>query len=129
MASDYKIGSTSSVTSLDALTTPVPDPFETFKPYSEVVTTGSGREVGLGWAESTWDFGYLDDAQRNQLRTFCTTASNQVYVRVYNDSLSTPAWKIYRAIMVWMHEGEERRNDKRLKLTLKFKLIEDVTPA
>lgn len=129
-ASTYMIGSTQeTLADLSALDPPVPDPLSTFKPYTNVVKTADGGEVGQGWAEETWDFGYLDDAQRNVLRAFCTGASATVYVQTYNDSLATPAWMQYRAIMVWVHEGEDRRNDKRLKLTFRFKLIEDVTPA
>ena len=130
MTDTYEIGSTQgTLLALGSFTVPIPEPLSTFKPYSRVVINGAGGEVGLGYPVNTWDFGYLDDDQRNQLRALCTGASATVYIKTYNDSLATPAWQEWRAIMVWMHEGEERRNDKRLKMTLTFKLLEDVTPT
>jgi hypothetical protein len=128
--STYQIGTTQgTLTNLSSLSTSVPDPQQTFKPYYESVNTGSGLVVGRGWAQDRWDFGYLKDAQRNALKAFCPNGSAIVYIQTYNDNLATPAWKQYRAVMVWTNEGEERRNDKRLKLVVLFKLLEDVTPS
>lgn len=105
-------------------------PRQTFRPYSTVKMTGGGDEVGQGWALDEWEWGFVDDAiARNALKTYCPNGlSSDVYVKTYNDFLATPAWRIYRAKMLWMPAGEERQNDHRMKFTIRFKLIEDVTP-
>lgn len=124
---EYAIGSTlESMQYLFELK--IPAPLQTFQPYSRVVVAGNGHEIGQGWARDSWTWGFIEDAnQRKALKQLCTSLSAQVYVRTYDDSIAEPAWKTYRAIMVWMPEGEDRQNDHRIGFTIRFKLLEEIT--
>ena len=105
----------------------IPAPKNSFTPFREVVSAGNGTVIGQGWGEEEWAWGFLSDTQRGVLKNLCAGLSAYVYIRTYNDSLATPAWKDYRAIMLWTPGAEERDNDHRLKFGLVFRLIEDVT--
>lgn len=102
MSSILKIGtSIGTLTALDALATPVHDPAKVvFYPYARIVRTGSGGAVtqGAPYAVLTWR--NIRRAQRDQLRTYCTTPSAVVYWTLpTNESNLTVA--NYYGIMTW----------------------------
>ncbi len=129
MASNFKIGTTlEGITSLDALTTWIPDPKTEFRFYSKQLDLGSGLKRGAGWPITTWTYGFLTQAQREQLRTFCTTASAEVYIQTRTrdeDTGETPSlFKIYKAVMTWP-EHEEYRASRRLDFVITFTCLEE----
>ncbi len=126
MASNFKIGTTlEGITSLDALTTWIPDPKTEFRFYSKQLDLGSGLKRGAGWPITTWTYGFLTQAQRDQLRTFCTGASAEVYITTRaRDTESESLFKTYKAVMTWP-EIEEYRNSRRLDIIFSFTHLEE----
>ncbi len=101
---------------LESLSTAVNPPRSSFKEYSQRVGLGDGKIRGLGWATANWRWGFLSQAERNKLRTFCTGASNRVYIRTRKND-SSDAYNYYEAVMVW---GEEERDHS---IRLDFELV------
>ena len=129
MASQFKIGtSTATLVSLDELTIPILDPKTTFKFYSKSVELGNGMVKGLGWPVAEWNYGFLTQSEREQLRKYCTNASSEVYIttRTRDEDTSSPAtlFKTYKAVMLWP-ENEEYANSRRLDFTVKFIRLEE----
>lgn len=126
MASEFKIGSTLlGITSLDALTVPLLDPSTTFQNYSQLLDLGSGLKRGAGYPIAKWIYVFLSQAQREQLREFCTGASAEVYIRTRtrDEDLYATLFKTYKAVMIWP-EQEEYRNSRRLDITFTFTRLE-----
>ena len=128
MASSFKIGtSVAGLVSLDALTTKVPDPKTDFKFYSKLLDLGSGLKRGAGYPTTTWTYGYLTQAQREQLRSFCTGASSEIYIqtRSRDEESESPysLFKIYKAIMTWP-EGEDYQSSRRIDFAITFTRLE-----
>lgn len=129
MASDFKIGTTlEGIVSLDALTVFVPDPRTSFRNYSKLLDLGNGMKRGAGWPTAEWHYGYLLQEQREQLRSFCTGASAEVFMRTRTrdeDDSETPIlFKIYKAVMIWP-ETEEYIKSKRIDFVIKFTRLEE----
>ena len=128
MASSFKIGtSVAGLTSLDELTTWVPDPRSFYQQFSRLVNLGSGLKRGAGYPITTWSYGDLTQAQREQLRTFCSGASAEVYIQTRTndeDEETTPSlFKIFKAVMIWP-EGEENHASRRLDFIITFTRLE-----
>jgi len=125
MASEFKIGATlGGITSLDILPTPVLDPTTDFKPYSKLIDLGSGLKRGAGYATAKWIYGYITEAQRNQLRTFCTGASAEVFIRTRTrDTSGSTLFKTFKAVMTWP-EQEDYRNSRRTDFIISFSRLE-----
>lgn len=123
MASNYKIGtSLVGITSLDLLATPVVDPKHTFVSYSRLDQLGNGMVRGGGWMKAEWRYGFVTQAQRDMLRTFCTGASSEVFIRTRkNDTVG--AFVTYKAVMIWPDE-EETDAGRRMDFIIKFQRLE-----
>jgi hypothetical protein len=104
---------------LESLATPLDAPRSNFVDYSRVILLGDGTLRGAGWATGEWRWGYMSQAQRNQLRTFCTGASAAVYVRTRENDTSD-AYQYYTATMIWPTDGEEKAHGKRLDFVAVF---------
>lgn len=116
----YGIGTTSlNITALGSLSTPVPFPKSTFQPYMEYLALGSGGVRGAGFPFATWQYGYLTQAQRNMLRSYCSGAQATVYIwtRVNDNS---DAYIAYQALMIWPLV-EERDAFRRISFTIEFR--------
>ena len=102
MAHEFKIGTVAggvgAITLLSALATPVPEPQASYRPYQKYILLGDLSQRGVGYSSAEWRFPRLTLAQRAQLRTFCTVASTNVYIRTINDA---GAYANYLASMVW----------------------------
>jgi hypothetical protein len=83
---------------LSELTEPVPFPQASYKPYAEIEDLGDLTRLGVGWPSAEWRFPILTLVQRNQLREFCLTASEWVYIRTIDDGAN---YNDYLAVMVW----------------------------
>jgi hypothetical protein len=128
----YKIGATlETMTDLAALTTQVMYPKTSFTPYSQALPLGSGAVRGGGWATAEWRYNtsgddYLPRDQRDQLRTYCTGASAEVYIETpVNDSADQ--FKTFRAIMIWPQE-EVKDFGVRREFVIRFQRLIEVTP-
>lgn len=104
----------------------VPEPRSEYKPFAIAVQTGGLGVLGQGFPTDLWDWNMIREPARAVLKGFCPGLSAQVYVRTYNDSLATPAWEVYRARMLWTPEAEDRQNNARLKLMIRFRLLEQL---
>ena len=102
MTSIIKIGtSVGTLTTLDALSTPVHDPAAvTFYPYSEVLRTVDGASTSRGKPYCTLYWKVITRTQRDMLRTYCTGTFALVYFTLpTNDSNLTVA--NYTGDMTW----------------------------
>ena len=128
---DYQIGASyGALANVEGLSTPVPAPKSSYRPYASSVPLGDGSFRGTGYPVATWRFGYLTAAQRNMLRTFCTGKSASVYIKTrITDAVSgaSDAYKIFTAIMVWPDE-EERQAGRRLEFEIEFRHLVVYTP-
>jgi hypothetical protein len=123
----YEIGTTyGGMANLEDLTTPIPPPKSSFRPYSQYLSLGSGAVRGSGWPVAEWRWGYLSQAQRNQLRTFCTGASADIYVKTRKNDTSD-AYQVYTAKMIWPEE-EEKAHGKRLDFAIQFVDLVEYSP-
>lgn len=114
----YSIGTTSSMTDLMSLATPVAYPKSTFKPYTEVVALASGGNRGVGAPVVEWRWGYLTQAQRTMLRTYCAGASATVYISTRANDTSD-AFVTYTGKVNWPLE-ESRDAFRRIDFVLTF---------
>jgi len=135
---EFKIGTlaggVAGMTNLESLTAPVDPPRWFFYPGSERVVLASGlvRDVGYPRAEWHWDE-FIPRVQRHQLRTFCTGASVEVYIRTKtnddaSDSGEEEDYANYKAVMVWP-EGEEVDAGRRTGFVIQFTHLEYQAPA
>lgn len=126
MSYEYKIGTEAggvgAITNLGSLTTPIPAPKSSFQDYTEYIQLGSGEMKGVGWPVAEWHWDFLTQAQRNQLRTFCTGASETVYIRTRKND-SSDAYANYLAVMIWPI-AEDKDAGRRLDFTIKFQALE-----
>jgi hypothetical protein len=80
MASTFMIGATAeTLTSLDELTTPLPDPQWEFREYRKMVRLGDGSMQGLGPQTVTWGFPMLEPAQIAELEAFAS--DDPIYIQ------------------------------------------------
>lgn len=80
-ATTYEIGTTlGGMVALGSLTVSVPEPESNFSNYAETVKLGSGLVRGQGYPLAEWHYGFLKETQFDQLLTFCTTASANIFI-------------------------------------------------
>lgn len=121
----YMIGSTQvGMTNLESLTTPVHPPKSSFVPYTTGYDLGDGSVRGSGWVAATWTWNVISQAERDQLRIFCTGASANVFIKTRcNDS--NDAYKTYQAVMIWPQE-EARDARRRTSFVIQFRALIEV---
>lgn len=124
----YEIGATyGGMTALSTLTEPVPDPKSNFIPYSRYVQLGNGEVRGLGWAEAVWRWSVMPTrAQRDQLKTFVSGASAEVYIKTRKNE-SEDSYQVYTAVMIWPQE-EEKQYSTRRNFEIRFVNCQEYTP-
>jgi hypothetical protein len=111
---------------LEDLTTPLDAPRSSFVDYSQTIPLGDGTVRGAGWPIAEWRWGYMSQAQRDQLRTFCTGASAAVYVRTRENDTSD-AYQRYTCTMIWPTDGEEKVHGKRLDFVVTFQNLVELS--
>ena len=116
--SSFKIGTTSSTTALDALTTPLPDPKSAYLPYSRTVQLGSGKARGVGAPVASWTFPLLSIEEYNQLRTFCSGASAEIFI---NTKLDDDTYADFSCTMIVPNEPQDRWFAERKSYTVTFR--------
>lgn len=120
----FAIGTVNPPTNIETLPTPLPVPRAVFRDYAELITAASGRVYGRGYPYCQWTFSRLTSAQRAQLKSFCPSASANVYIRTLADD---DAYHTYQAVMQWPEEEErEPAVRDRLELTITFTHLVEV---
>lgn len=99
-----------------------------FTEFSKMVPLGNGRVRGLGWSQVLWKFGFVSQALRNALRTYCTGASNAVYIRSREDDTSR-AYQFYSCSLVWPIGRENNQAGRVLDFVLTFPNAIEVSVA
>lgn len=103
MASSFKIGTTSGgITSLDALTTPCPDPQPQFNEFRRKDRLGDMSMKGRGPQTIVWGFPLIDSAQLAQLETFQADVPIYIQSRKRDDSLG-----VFEVTMNWLDPRED----------------------
>jgi hypothetical protein len=118
MASDFKIGTTSSTTSLDSLTTPLPDPKSSYLPYARVNNKGNGGTRGTGSPMAEWQFPILSLEQYSQLKSFCSGASAHVFIRT---KLDDDTFDDFEGELIWPNLPQDRWYAQRKSFTVTFR--------
>jgi len=81
------------------LVAPYQDPYA---PYSVEIDAADMLVYGHGIAKTAWHWGFVSQADRNLLKTYCAGKSTIVYVRIRDDDWD---WVYCRAVMVWQVEN------------------------
>ena len=127
MASDFKIGSTSGgVTSLDALTTPLPDPQPQFNKYRTKERLDNLTVKGRGPQTIIWTFPLLAVDQLAQLETF--QSSDPIYIR---STKRDDTFGVFEVRMNWndpREDGDHANGFKghRFNLSIEFIILSEV---
>lgn len=95
----YGIGTSSPVTNLESLGTPVNPPRGSYAEWTVIRECGDGSTAGHGYPQVTWHFDYLTQDMVDQLRTFCAGRSASIYIQTRLSSTGT--WDEYTCIMHW----------------------------
>lgn len=107
---------------VEDLGTPVFPPRSIFQEFSQMIELASGGVRGVGWTITTWNWGYLSQAQYQQMNTFCTGKSAEVYIRSRDD---TETYNYYSCVMVWP-EQIQRQLVKVLDFSISFQAMETI---
>lgn len=119
----YGISSSSSqITLLGSLTTPVTPPKSIFRPFSLQIPLGDGTVRGAGWATAIWHWDVLSRAERDMLRTFCTGQSASVWIQTRTMD-TADSYAVYSAVMVWPIVSEERDTGRRMRFDIEFRKL------
>lgn len=73
----------------------------------------------MGYPVATWRWGFISNAQRDMLRTFCPDVTETVYIRTYTKENSDET-NLYEAIMTWPVLEEEVDASRRIDFTIEF---------
>jgi hypothetical protein len=102
----FEIGSTSTTTNLEALTTPVNPPICNFTEWTRIYDKLDASVGADGYPACTWHFPLLTQAMVTQLRTFCSGKSANVYIKTRR---SDGTFVKYSAVMIWPDNQLQRR--------------------
>ena len=128
MASDFKIGAAAeSMTSLDGLGTPCPDPQPQFAEFRRKDRLGDMTLKGRGPQSIVWGFPLIDVAQIAMLETFQSTSPIYIQSRKRDDTLG-----VFQVLMNWLEPNEDGEHMSgfygyRSGLVLEFIILSEVT--
>lgn len=125
---NYEIGSTSSMTNVESLTTPLPAPRSTYNEFTQPQPLANGGTRGGGWLEVTWSFDFLTGAQLAQLRTFCTGKYSTIYIRTLDESDPYPTYVYKTGKMIWPDGPLTKRNGRYQNVVIVFRALTTFTP-
>jgi hypothetical protein len=118
--SSFEIGTSSSTTNVESLTTPLQPPRSTFTEFSQDIELGDGGVRGGGWIAATWTWDYMTQAQYTQLLTFCVGKSDTTTWIVTKTDHET--FVKYACVMV-RPSTVERRDGKVMNVTIDFRSL------
>lgn len=75
---------------------------DAYVPYSVEVEGADALVSGHGWATTALRWGFISQADRDLLKSFCPGKSAIVYVRLRNDDWD---WCICKVVMIWQAEN------------------------
>ncbi len=117
--SNFEIGtSEGSLSPIDQLTTPLPDPKSSYLPFARVNNKGNGGTRGVGSPVAQWTFPILSIEEYSQLKTFCTGASADVYIQT---KLDDDSFEVFQGKMIWPNEPQDRWYGERKNFTVIFR--------
>lgn len=122
---NYEIGTTSSTTNVESLTTPVNPPRGDFREWSRSYDKADGTVGGDGFPMATWTFDLLSQAMVAQLRTFCTGRSASVFI---NTRKNDDTFAKYSGVMIW-DPGQVRKRapgDRYRNIVIEFRKLQAV---
>lgn len=116
---EFEIGTTfGGMTNVESLTTPLPAPKSNYLPYARVHNRGDGGTRGVGFPIATWTFPILSAEQYNQLKSFCSGSSADVYIRT---KLDDDTYADFQAKMLWPNEPQDRWFGERKNFVITFR--------
>lgn len=95
-----------------------------FRIWSKSIPLGSGLVRGAGRPNTAWQWGYLELAQRQALRAYCSGKSANVFVRTQTLD-NNDAYRYYSGVVSWP-DDERREASRRLEFTLQFNYLVEV---
>ncbi len=115
----FAIGTTTAnLTELSALG--LTDPKAFFKQgVRRTMVNGQARDTGA--PQAVWRWGFLRQAARDVLRTYCPGASATVYIRTRKLD-NSDAFEVYQAIMIWPEE-EDLDGYRRIGFDIQFRQL------
>lgn len=118
----YEIGTTSTTTNLESLTTPVYPPRSVFVEYTREYDKADGQVGGDGYPMAIWHFDLLTQAQVTQLRAFCPGKSANVYIKTRRPD---GTFAKYSAVMIWPSDLMRKRvaGGKYLDVEIQFRRL------
>lgn len=119
---EYAIGAT--VDTVDYLfDLDISAPRQSYQPFSSHLELPDGSLRGMGFPVILWDYAYLEPDEATQYRALCPNGSGEVHIRSLDDGL---VWRTYRANMMWPTEEPDVTIDHRMKVTLRFRVLEQI---
>lgn len=113
--SEFEIGtSEATLTAIDALTTPLPEPKSNYFPYTRKVGKGNAEDQGVGAPFATWTFPILELTQYSQLRVFV----DNIFIRT---KLDDDTYAIFSAYASFPLEPQNRWYGQRQNYTVTFR--------
>lgn len=108
---------------VETLVAGMPAPKGFFQFYSVALPLEDGGVRGGGWRKAMWRWQFLTQAQRDALRTYCTGASADVYIKTRTVD-NSDAYVIYSAKMIWPGPDPEQRDAlRRIEFELNFQAL------
>lgn len=127
MASRFKTGlSAIALTSLDELTTPVPDPQPEYLKYSEKVKLGNGQYLGRGKPSIIWEFPLMEIAEQEQALT--EVATSPMYIQSPDENDDDAIWQVEPNVPDPRESGSHKPGFKgyRTGLLIEFVVLAEV---
>ncbi len=127
MASDFMIGTTAeSLTALDELMTPVPDPQWEFQLYRKMIKLGNKKVFGVGPQTPVWSFPLIEDAQVAELELYNLDVPIYIQTKKRDGTLG-----IFEVIANWVdprQDGDHMAGFQgfRSGLVIEFSVISEV---
>ena len=124
---DFEIGSTYvGMVNVEELPVPLPPPASTYRRYALQIDLGDDMARGFGLPAASWRWQVLTLAQRDQLKTFCSSASAQVFIQTKKRD-STEVYDEFTAVMIWPEE-EEAQAGRVLDFVIEFRSLVEYVP-
>jgi hypothetical protein len=104
---------------LTNLTVSVMHPKSSFKSWQEKIMLGNGLARAMGRPSTVWQWGYITQAQYDQLHAIIAGASSRVFI--YTRTTETAdSYKVYQAAGLWPDEVD-RQATRRVNFSIEFR--------
>lgn len=97
-------------------------PFQApYNPYTVEVDAADARVYGHGFSSTAWLWGFVSQAERDLLKSYCPGKSAVVYIRTHDADWE---WVYCQAIMVWQPESPPN-NGFIVEFSLAFRILQN----